>query len=271
VAEAGADFPQSYLAEEARLATQPTVEEVRAVAARHGPLTWEEQVSAEELTSAITNGTSRRVLVVAADIRRSTFLMNEAMNRALHARILGEWIAAVRGFLSHIEHGWFDKFTGDGFLAYWFLPTDDDGQTIHRRIADMLAFSERCLNTFHIAIEKIRRNSWNFPAGFGLALGIDVGEVVPSIIDRDLTLVGRPVVGAVRMLDAAPPGHAVVNIQIGAALEESVKGDFERAGIMLERRQVSTKEYPDGQDAYVLRFPPPAASAPTSPEGMQKR
>lgn len=57
-------------------------------------------------------------VILSADIRRSTFLMKEAEQLTEYARIMTAFIELSREIVGRWA-GWFDKFMGDGFIAYW--------------------------------------------------------------------------------------------------------------------------------------------------------
>jgi class 3 adenylate cyclase len=73
------------------------------------------------------------MMVVAADIRKSTFLMKEAIDLRAFAEAIGDYFDATEKFI-RANHGWLDKFVGDGFLAYWLYDDNDTSpreQLIH--------------------------------------------------------------------------------------------------------------------------------------------
>ena len=59
------------------------------------------------------------MFVMAADIRESTTLMKEAIRFERFASVMDRFVSLVR--LGIRKGRWFDKFTGDGFLAYWIV------------------------------------------------------------------------------------------------------------------------------------------------------
>src|SRR2546430_17204237 len=87
----------------------------------HAPPDWERRFRRDELLESILDGEPLQMFVMAADIRESTLLMKEAVRFELFARTMDKFVSAVRRGIG-TPGGWFDKFTGDGFLAYWIVP-----------------------------------------------------------------------------------------------------------------------------------------------------
>ena len=110
------------------------------------------------------------------------------------------------------DRGWFDKFTGDGFLAYWIC--DDEADLMACASAAALPGCAYVLHQFHShLLDRFRRNSRNLPDEAGLAIGIDAGPTYVVDMGGDYTIVGPAVVGAVRMVSAATtPGDVLCNV-----------------------------------------------------------
>src|ERR671935_3238936 len=115
----------------------------------HAPPDWEERFPRDELLDAIIDTTPLQMFVMAADIRESTLLMKEAVRFELFAKIMDKFVSAVRSGIG-TPGGWFDKFTGDGFLAYWVVQQGADDVEYRRR------FVEAAGNLAHTANELIR-------------------------------------------------------------------------------------------------------------------
>ena len=95
-------------------------ERIAGLLANHAPPDWEGRFAREELLDAIIDTTPLQMFVMAADIRESTLLMKEAVQFEQFAKIMDKFVSAVRSGIG-TPGGWFDKFTGDGFLAYWVV------------------------------------------------------------------------------------------------------------------------------------------------------
>jgi len=185
---------------------------------------------------------------VVGDLRMSGFVLKEALQPSLFARFIIGFTESVQG-LANSEDGWFDKFTGDGFIAFW----------IHRSepppgVTRVPSFCQTVMPAADALIANLRRNSRNFPVGVGLSIGIDAGPCQLVRVGESLTLVGSPIVGATRMVAAARARQTLVNVYLGEELERA-RDRLAAGGIRVERTSVKTKEYPEGQEAFELIFP----------------
>jgi class 3 adenylate cyclase len=225
----------------------------------HAPPDWEERFGRDDLVNAIVDTRPLQMFVMAADIRESTTLMKEAVRFEVFAKVMDKFVSAVRRGIG-TPGGWFDKFTGDGFLAYWVVPGSPNDAAYQRR------FVEAAGNLAHTAnelielfgsrvLEDFRRNSRNLSEGVGLAIGLDAGPGFLVEIAGELTVVGPPVVGAVRMVTAAAgAGEIVSNVYLGEHLHDEQGGIYAALEMTASRESRPTKEYPRGQEVYVLRF-----------------
>ena len=224
----------------------------------HAPPDWEQRFRKDELLDAIIDTTPLQMFVMAADIRESTLLMKEAVEFERFAKIMDKFVSAVRSGIG-TPGGWFDKFTGDGFLAYWITPTTpkEDYQRRFVEAAGNLAHTaHELIELFHRRVlEDFRRNSRNLSDGVGLSIGLDAGPGFLVEIAGELTLVGPPVVGAVRMVNAASrPQEIFANVYLGEHLHDEQDGIYEALGMTATRESRPTKEYPKGQEVYALTF-----------------
>lgn len=194
-----------------------------------------------------------QVVVLAADIRKSTILMREAVDLGEYADIISDFVDQARTQVQK-SGGWFDKFTGDGFLAYWIIDfdTEDDPYIEAGKVA--LRFAAAAMQVFdRSTMPALRRNSRNLPRRVGLSIGIDAGGVRLGNVAGDVTVVGPAVVGAVRMVSAASePGQTVANVFLGEHLER-FPGEVSDLVERIERDYCKTKEY-DEQEVYRIHF-----------------
>src|SRR5438128_8503071 len=86
----------------------------------HAPPDWEQRFRKDELLDSVIDGEPIQMFVVAADIRESTTLMKESVKFERFALIMDKFVSSVRSGIRRSGR-WFDKFTGDGFLAYWIV------------------------------------------------------------------------------------------------------------------------------------------------------
>lgn len=247
---------------------QPSVDDIEAMIAHHAPSGWEERFNQHgRLADAILEDREFVLMVVVADVRNSTLLQKEAVSFRIHAAILTRFVESAADTIRVIGGGWFDKFTGDGFLAYWILTVLGRGdEAVSLSVASQAepdfgwadikaaltsslllhwSFDENVMRDF-------RANSQNVPNGAGLAIGVDVGPAHFATVAGDLTILGPTVVGAVRMVSAAKAGEIVANVQLGQLLEQRHEQNA-IFGLNAVRREVrATKEFPAGQEVYVL-------------------
>lgn len=213
----------------------------------HAPLDWEKTITKEELVHLLSAGDQTGIHVVIGDIRGSTHLMREAISSREYATITTTFTEKIRR-IAQESSGWYDKFTGDGFVVYWLY-----GAKPSRFLKEVMAFCRRAHEDFEGEIfPEHRKNARNLPAHVGLALGVDSGRCALEEIAGDFTIIGHAVVGATRMAEAAAKGETLCNIRMGHVLgaEPSLKGSIELQGTIAK-----TKEYPEhGQEAYKISF-----------------
>src|SRR3989454_2350128 len=224
----------------------------------HAPPDWEQRFSKDELLDAVIDGEPIQMFVMAADIRESTTLMKEAVRFERFALVMDKFVSAVRRGIRG-SGGWFDKFTGDGFLAYWIVqpaPPEEYDERFVQTTGDVAHTAHTLIELFHRRVlEDFRSNSRNLSAGVGLSMGLGAGPGYLVKIADELTIVGSPVVGAVRMVTAATlPQEIVANVYLGERLRDEQDGVYEALGVTVSRELRPTKEYPKGQEVYSLTF-----------------
>jgi class 3 adenylate cyclase len=255
------------MSEAARTSTEDREAALARVAellSSHAPPDWEERFRKDDLIDAIVDGEPLQMFVMAADIRESTMLMKEAVRFEVFARVMDKFVSAVRRGIG-TPGGWFDKFTGDGFLAYWVVqagPEDEYQRRFVEAAGNLAHTAHELIELFHSRVlEDFRRNSRNLSDGVGLSIGLDAGPAYLVEIAGELTVVGPPVVGAVRMVTAAArPREIVANVFLGEHLHEEQDGIYAALGMTSTRESRPTKEYPNGQEVYALRFDGPAVA-----------
>ena len=224
----------------------------------HAPGDWEERFDKERLLDTVLAGESIQMFVMAADIRESTMLMKEAVKFERFAEIMDRFVSTVRRGITK-SGGWFDKFTGDGFLAYWIVQSaskEEFDEHFVQAAGNMTHTANTLIDLFHRRVlEDFRANSRNLSGGVGLSMGLDAGPGHLVEIAQELTVVGPPVVGAVRMVTAASePREIVANVYLGEHLQQEQEGVYRALGVTATREYRPTKEYPKGQEVYALTF-----------------
>jgi class 3 adenylate cyclase len=225
----------------------------------HAPPDWETRFRRDDLLDAVIDGRPVQFYVMAADIRESTSLMKEAIRIERFAQVMDKFVSSVKqGILR--SGGWFDKFTGDGFLAYWIVqPDGPDARGFEERLVqttgDVTHTAGILIELFHRRVlEDFRENSRNLSGGVGLAIGLDAGPAYLVKIADEFTVVGPPVVGAVRMATAAVPREVLANVLLGRALRDEQDGVYAALRVSVEQEFRPTKEYPKGQEVYAVRY-----------------
>jgi class 3 adenylate cyclase len=146
------------------------------------------------------------MFVMSVDIRRSTELMLKPTNPDLFAKFITRLCEELRQLIWN-NHGVFEKFTGDGILA--FFPRFYSG-------VDAGYFAINAASQCHRAFEQVHdEHRYCFDTvlkDVGLGIGIDY-RMSHLVRQWDsLTIVGKPVVYACR-LGGAPPGRTLLNQQ----------------------------------------------------------
>lgn len=171
-------------------------------------------------------------IAVVGDIRRSQDLMTYAISTSDFSERMVSFLENIRDLLRECQ-GFFDKFTGDGFIAYF-----NERFCTPRRPDPIDSFLDFTTRARQFSLEHFRdwcsnvRKLPNTP--IGLAIGADIGRVRFHDLRRHLVAVGEPIVWASRMASAAKPNELLVNNLLWTAL--AGRGDV--AG---EERTDSTK------------------------------
>jgi class 3 adenylate cyclase len=142
-------------------------------------------------------------VIISIDIRRSTDLM-------LNAHSSDDFALFITGLCEGLKKivisnfGVFDKFTGDGILAYF--PLFYSGEDA----AHKCCITARLCHGFFEDYYKSNRTRFQINLKTGLGIGIDYGSAKLVRINSEPTIVGVPVVYACR-LSNAPFGHTYIN------------------------------------------------------------
>lgn len=143
-------------------------------------------------------------VIMSVDIRRSTELMLKAREPQLYAGFITSLCAELTRIILD-NYGVFDKFTGDGILA--FFPDFYSGED-----APYLAIkaADECHDYFFRHYEANRSCFCSILIDIGLGIGIDHGLSHLVRLQDGLTVIGTPVVYACRM-SGAKAGQTLLN------------------------------------------------------------
>jgi class 3 adenylate cyclase len=149
-----------------------------------------------EFRSEFSEETPRSAYVLSIDIRRSTELMLKAREPKLYAQFIITLATRLREIIL-ANFGIFDKFTGDGVLAFFpeFYSGEDAGYLAIKSASE-------CHEVFASVYKEHRRCFAAVLKDTGLGIGLDYGTVQLVQIGGDFTVVGTPVVYACRMSGA---------------------------------------------------------------------
>jgi len=186
--------------------SQGVQERVRALVHSVGPLGKVLLTRSELYRSKFLSrdGSPCKAFVMSIDIRRSSALMLKART----AKAFAEFVTVLCDELKKIvinHYGVFDKFTGDGVLAYF--PDFYSGEH-----AGILAANAAL--ACHAFFKKYYADSRHLftliPIDIGLGIGVDFGEVHIIRVVDSITVVGQAVVYACR-LGGAPANSTYIN------------------------------------------------------------
>jgi len=146
---------------------------------------------------------SMEMTVMSIDIRKSTELMLKAITPDMYAMFISGLTEGLKSIVVN-NFGVFDKFTGDGILAYF--PTFYSGEN---GILNCCIVSQKCHDFFN-NFYKNYYDYFSVVLDTGLGIGIDYGMVKIVEINKEQTIVGTSVVYACR-LSGAPAGKTYLN------------------------------------------------------------
>ena len=142
--------------------------------------------------------------VMSVDIRRSTELMLKARTPEQFAHFITTLCKDLEEVVK-ANFGVFDKFTGDGILA--FFPEFFSGEDAAYYV---ISAADACHRIFMERYREFRSSFSAVLTNVGLGIGIDYGPTHLVQMAGGLTVVGSPVVYACRMA-GAPPGTTLLN------------------------------------------------------------
>jgi class 3 adenylate cyclase len=212
------------------------------------PGSWPRSREANRVRRAAMERTDTDVVVLAADIRHSTDLMNEAVDQHVFAATLEGFVSSSRECVWR-NRGWYANFTGDGFLAFWPTTNGTRNASVRRALATI---SELFSQFERIHIPRFASNARNFREDTGLCVGLDQGAVAIVEVGEEATVVGMPVVGATRLVSAGYEWEVLANNLLGVYLTAEVAAGSLQ-GVDVEQVIVTTKDF-DALRAYSIQY-----------------
>jgi CheY-like chemotaxis protein len=173
-----------------------------------------------------------RSIVVVGDIRRSQDLMTYAIDEQDFTRRIVEFISTTRSMLDQ-HGGFFDKFTGDGFVGYFneSICEAAGSNYIDSFINFFREFTGFCTGHFREWVRFVRKVPGQ---AVGLAVGADLGRVSFQSLNYHVVAVSESIVWASRMASAAKAEEALVNNLLYQTLRQ-------RTDLIFEGREATTK------------------------------
>jgi CheY-like chemotaxis protein/class 3 adenylate cyclase len=171
-------------------------------------------------------------IIVVGDIRRSQDLMTYAIAEQDFSKRMVEFISKTRSVLDK-HGGFFDKFTGDGFIGYFNESICElyGSNYIDSFIGFIDEFTTFCNSHFREWVKFVRKLPGT---AVGLAVGADVGSVSFQSLDYHVVAVGESIVWASRIASAAKAEEVLVN----NLLYQRLRG---RSDLHFQSRQANTK------------------------------
>lgn len=159
--------------------------------------------------SYLTKMSSADTIVMVADIRRSQDLITYGLSPNFYREQMISFLSEVRKILFD-NLGIYDRFTGDGFIAYFNqFVCEQEGKDYYEMALDacdkIQSFSDKFFDNWSSQIRKIPVEP------IGLSIGIDSGIVNFKDGEEQLFAIGDVCVWATRMCNAGKRGEIVFN------------------------------------------------------------
>jgi len=167
-----------------------------------------------------------RTIAVVGDIRKSQDLMTYSPSADFFRDMVIEFTQTARKIIKD-NYGIFDKFTGDGFLAYF---NEDVCKTANKDFIDCFIKSSKEIMEFSTEhFEKWTKSIRKLPLGSsGLTIGADIGKIEYKEIEGHLFAIGDTIVWANRVCSAGKSNEIILNnILYNLVKEKDRKAKFD--------------------------------------------
>ncbi len=183
----------------------------------------------EDIESDLSNS---RTIAVVGDIRKSQDLMTYAPSSKFFSEMMLDFMETSRKLIKD-NFGVFDKFTGDGFLAYF---NEEVCLKASKNFHDcFLNFSHALMQYSKEHFTKWTKSIRKLPLGLcGLTIGADIGKIDFKEIDGHLFAIGDTIVWANRVCSAGKSEDLIVNNILYNELKD-------KKGVSFEEIESSTK------------------------------
>lgn len=163
----------------------------------------------DDPVNMLKSASSSPTIAVVGDIRRSQEIMTYASTAADFTKRIIRFINRTRELIGE-HYGIFDKFTGDGFIAYFNKKICE--QLDKNYIDCFIDFIREELEFARVHFSEWQKNIRKLPdCAIGLSLGADIGKVNFNDVDDHFVAVGDTIVWASRMATAAEANEIVIN------------------------------------------------------------
>lgn len=189
------------------------------------------------------------------DLRQSTFAMDQAIDKKVHADWLEGMVIILRQ-ITHLHEGVFDKFTGDGIISHFPVYFGDTNREVaaNRVVLNSTVCAWDMVRAAVLSIDYLLANMALRKSSFGPSVGIAFDEAQWSV-DRvgNPIVVGRGVVHACRL-----GGGPASTVQVSNAVFTRLRKLLPDAPGFEELEFVS-KEYREGTGVQLTRLTVPPA------------
>jgi class 3 adenylate cyclase len=204
-----------------------------------------DRIRTEGLDELMRRASELDSVIVVADIRKSQEFMIHSLP-GFYSQYISQFFWKCRSTIDRAG-GIFDKFTGDGFIAY-FNPAVS--KAVNTRPGDYIADFLDCLLAIDAFASKLIDEWVSYisrvpPGRLGLAIGADHGRIEFQNARRHLVAVGEGIVWASRLAECANGGEVLINNQLYQMLKQRDTGAY-------TERTITPKDGP--MSAWALRI-----------------